>query len=826
MSTGLPLTSVPRHERATNATVFPLEFSRGSFSNWSAVLPLPSPGPPLGADLSTIIEAENSGISKHIPHLGDVTQADGDDDTPTSPFNLEQIDKSRIPSPDSRAASVFDLSTSKLAAEVMHALKVEDATTGNEWLKGVDGVVVEESADDPDATPIAPVNAAPGDSEDLDAALDFAALDPDLAELLSPNRINGKSPSPNTVASRLPSREHSRSPSHPVPTSSLRPPNGNVVCPRTSPRLGTLAAPSASRAIVQSSPTRRSASLSLSRANPTRGPPSSLPRLMRSVTTAPPSGGDSSDGSSASSGLRGPSKMRHQPPSPLSSQTQSNSQAPSPASSRGSTDMPPRRLAGSRFATPNRHVSSYQGNSRLAEPPPALLPSAIESEKVSPSQFLPRSASDPTRQPTSRPSLELNGALEVNKRRRPHLFYSRKRSMSVEEAPQSPTSGSMSPIRPSSSLSNRPPVMEWLGPRTVKAFAAAGLLDGDRDGSNTHAPGPGKYASLRMQSEREDRFVPSRMAFSEAASTSSWGRNGSVSRGMTPSEGGLTWGGSPTFSAPRTTFSGSTAPTSISATSSSQQAAIQVMKEKHDLETEALLSALSDSQRTSKTLREENLQLRDRIRELEDELDEMRSQIHRFASGVLPPRVPPAGPLSPHDRPVLLPSPLAAPRRPTIPRSLSHAHTNGLSMSAVDRSPLSSRAASPSRGDSPAMPVPRPRRRRASTSSSVFPNLPQNMSLLMHEETMHDRPGSSAPPSPPSPTRGIPQRSSLCLPYAHAHHPSSLSSGAANISPTIASFSMTEIPGSPSSLQLRPEHELHLGDMASLSIYAMSDEEL
>ena len=31
------------------------------------------------------------------------------------------------------------------------------------------------------------------------------------------------------------------------------------------------------------------------------------------------------------------------------------------------------------------------------------------------------------------------------------------------------------------------------------------------------------------------------------------------------------------------------------------------MKEKHDLETEALLSALSDSQRTTKTLLEENL---------------------------------------------------------------------------------------------------------------------------------------------------------------------------------------------------------------------------
>jgi hypothetical protein len=822
-----------------NTTVFLLESFRRLFSDWNVVLPLPSPGPPLGADLSTIIEAENSGISKHIPYLGDATHGDGDDDTPTSPFNLEQIGKSRLPSPDSRAASIFDLSTSRLAAEVMDALKVEDATSGSEWLTGVNGVVVEEGADDPDPFSRTPVNAARGD-EDLDAALDFDALDPDLAELLSPNRINDKSQSPNPVFSRLP-RAHSRSPSNPVSTSSLRPPNGDGVSPRTSPRLGIVVPQSASCAIVQSSPARRSASLSC--ANLARGPPSSLPRLMRSVTAAPPSASDSSDGSSTPPGLRGPPKKRHQPPSPLSSQAQS-SQAPSPASSRGSTDMPPRRLAGSRFATPNRHVSSYvPGNSRLTDTSPTLLPST--SEKASSSQFLPRSTSDPTRQPNSRPSLETNGALDVNKRRRPHLFLSRRRSMSVEEARLSPTSGSASPIRPSSSLSNQPPVMEWLGPRTVKAFAAAGLLDGDRDGFNTHPSGPSKYASLRAHSEREDRFVPSRMAFSEAASTSSWGRSGSVSRGMTPSEGGITWG-SPTFSAPRTTFSGSTAPTSISAASSSQQAAVQVMKEKHDLETEALLSALSDSQRTTKTLREENLQLRDRIRELEDELDEMRSQIHRFASGVLPPRAPPPGALSrsPHNRPVLLPSPLVPPHRPTMHRSFSHAHTNGLSVSTADRSPRSSRAASPSRGDLPA-PVavlaPRPRRRRASTSSSVFPSLPQNMSLLMLEETVHDRPGPlSVPPSPPSPACGIPQRSSLCnmsvsdgpvsgpghIAHSHAHHSSSLSSGNMNISPTIASFSMTEIPGSPSSLQLRPEHELHLGDMASLSIYAMSDEEL
>ena len=86
--------------------------------------------------------------------------------------------------------------------------------------------------------------------------------------------------------------------------------------------------------------------------------------------------------------------------------------------------MPPRSLAGFCFVTPHRHVSSYApGNIRLMDSSPAHLPST--SEKASSSHFLPRSASDPTRQPSSCPNLEIYCALEVNKRQWPHLFLSR-----------------------------------------------------------------------------------------------------------------------------------------------------------------------------------------------------------------------------------------------------------------------------------------------------------------------------------------------------------------------------------------------------------------
>jgi hypothetical protein len=44
--------------------------------------------------------------------------------------------------------------------------------------------------------------------------LTYAALDPDLAELLSPNKMNGKSQISTPVRSRLPARLHARSPSH------------------------------------------------------------------------------------------------------------------------------------------------------------------------------------------------------------------------------------------------------------------------------------------------------------------------------------------------------------------------------------------------------------------------------------------------------------------------------------------------------------------------------------------------------------------------------------------------------------------------------------
>ena len=780
------------------------------------MLPVPSPGPPLGADLSTIIEAENSGISKHIPCVDDSTHSDGHASSPESLFCLDKHDDCQFTPPDSRNGSVLDLSTSKLNAEVIDALMVKDAGAATEWLNGVDDVVVEESADEPQD-----IQDSRGEV-DPDATFEFGTLDPELAQLLSPHSLNGK---PHRPTSNLrPPRSHLRSPSHPLAPSPHITPGSGRKTPTNSPRIGAIIPPTpVPRAAAQSSPQRRT--LSLSRSSLSRPAASSLPRLTRSVTTAPPTADSTPNSSPGPTAPHGAPKKRHQPPSPLSSQAHSTNGV-SPTNSRASTDVVPRRPPSSRLG--NRHASSYTPSSSRTD-----LQRVPDSESPSPgSQDSSRTVSDNNRQPPTRPSLDLGGALEVNKRRRAHLFSNRKRSMSVEEARLSPTSGSsrVSPIRPSSSLSNRPPVMEWLGPRTVKAFAAAGLLDIDRDGTSPL----GRYNSLRGNNEREDRCVFSRMAFSEAASTSSWGRSGSASRVMTPSEGGVTWAGSPTFSVPRTTFSaGSTAPTSVSASSSVQQTTIQLMKEKHDLETEALLAALSDSQRTTKTLREENSQLRDRIQELEDELEGLRDQLRRLANGVQAPR--PTSRTSygkpPLDRKIT-PSPLgtgATSRRPAIQRSHSgfRLNSDGSGGSSVDLS-IHNREPSPSRPPPFFDTLPRPGNpRRASTASSIFPAVPNNMSLLMLEETMHERGSSSASVSPSSPTRGLPIRlNGSSAMNGHGSQSSvSVHASMGNISPATADFSMTEVPGSPNSLQLRPEHELHLGDMASLSLYAMSDDE-
>ncbi|EGN92060.1 hypothetical protein SERLA73DRAFT_164231 [Serpula lacrymans var. lacrymans S7.3] len=806
--------------------------SRNSNSddNYRQILPTPSPGPPLGTDLSTIIEAENSGISKYIPQLDESHVLESS--RSCSPVSPSRRVLDGLHTPDSRDASALDLSTSKLTAEVMDALMVKDVGMATEWLNGVNGIVVEEAT--PIPTDLMAVDDNGHGGKEADATFNFDALDPDLAALLSPNRVQGRTAPFHSSIPAVPPRSHSVTPSRgDSPQKSASQMLDSFSSPEKSPRSSrdtfTYQHPSP-LVSAQSSPARRS--VSLSRGPSSRQSPSSLPRLMRSVTGAPaPPDVEPMEKPGADDSVRHISsaavKRRHQPPSPLSSNGYSPVSSNKPYNLGESSA---RRPLQSRLATPSRHASSYTPATRPFRTPDApSYPVLPEAGSVSPPSRAPSSlsaATDSRRPHYARPSLDMNGQTEVSKKRRAHLFFNRKRSMSVEETRLSPHSvssyGAPHEVRPSSSLSNRPPTTEWLGPRTAKAFAAAGLLDPERDSREAQSGGgASRYASIRTSSERESRYTPSRMALSEAGSTSSWGRNGSISRTMTPSEAGMAWTGSPTFSStPRTTFSGgSTAPTSISVSSSAQQATIQLMKEKHELETEALLSALSDSQRSSKMLREENTQLRERICVLEDRVGELLEQLHRPAPT---PRPPPSFSRTVFDQTIVHP-PHKVPQKPPLQRHFSHHSAlpdTNTRLLPERQGPTGSMGASPNPFD----PVPKSHRRRGSTTSSVFPNLPTNMSMLMLEDGVSERAGafSCRSISPPSPTLALPKRSDS-MRHTNSNQ-QSVSSSTGNISPTTASFCMTEMTGSPGSLHLRPEHELHLGDMASLDLRSMSDD--
>lgn len=356
-----------------------------------------------------------------------------------------------------------------------------------------------------------------------------------------------------------------------------------------------------------------------------------------------------------------------------------------------------------------------------------------------------------------------------------------------------------------------PRTMEWLGPRTAKAFAAAGLLDHD-----PNSPGS-RFGSVRSLGDRDQRaLAPSRIAMSEAGSVASSWRSGSVSRAMTHSE--ATTGhdsASTSTGAPRTARSAeSTAPTSISLsrpqsrTPSPQhekyQAALQAMQEKHTTETGTLLAALADAQHNAQSLRAENAKLVKHIEHLEADLVDARAQlrVHQYA---VSPQLSSSHLQLPLARAVFgsrtverqaSPDPAAktSRRRPPsvvpVPMLPMHGHIHhqhhhhAQGSRVVDLKHLEGaddENATYQGGRLAAS-------RRESGTESVFAVPPPNMSMLLQELPAGSR-------------RSV-----------------------GSVSMTTAASAPTDAPGSPRSLFLRPEHEMHLGDLGSLDMRFTEDE--
>ena len=761
-------------------------------------------------ELSTILESETSGISKHLPSL-DTSQASERESLPPISPNAFQPQALHPPprhtrhgsTSPSNDTSALDLSTSKLTSEVLAALSESGGKQA--WLGGV---VVDDARSDAaisrERTPESP-----------DTSFNLNSLDPDLAALLSPNRV-----------------KDSTEPALLVALSSLRPSSSSP--PPSPARLpgpastATSPSPSSTHEQVASTSMRRAPPASLSAAPRLPSAGSSLPRITRSVSDRPVFGATSTSG----------------PPSPVTRTPSGRAMSSSPervtaatAASRlargssidvsnssfrrpGSSGVVEgRRSAASRLLTPARPSSS---SASLSRPPLSRLNSAQTSgwevESVSPSSRPPSSiGTAPSRLQQNRPSLDIE---------RPRLMGSlrtRKRSTSVIENRVTPDSGPQHPP-----VSTPRSMTDWLGPRTAKAFAAAGLLDFEKDSPGSASRPPSRFGTSRSSIDRDSRsrYTPSRMAFSEAGSSSSWGaRSGSISRAGGYSEGMSTAGPlSEAMSTPRTAFSSaSTAPTSVSA--SSVHLEIQQLQDKHALETSALLSALADSQRTSKMLREENGQLRDRIQMLEDKLADAQERIQQILYSQPP---PPPAPKSVYSQRYGSPA--------SSGRSLSHSRNNSFLRARGDAPLYGDLMSSPEHlSASPETPLDHtegfapPNRKRMSGASSVFASLPSNMSMIMHEEGITPESfaamslGSSSPAASPTMLYGrLHGQTPSSIPKApssrgHSHRANrSVSSG--NISPTTATFSI--MTGSPGSLNLRPEHERHLGDMPPLDLDA------
>ncbi|KAH9954697.1 hypothetical protein BC827DRAFT_1241306 [Russula dissimulans] len=770
------------------------------------------PEPPLSTELSTILESDLSGLSKHLPSLDEFRTSDvsgsGHSTKPEALPPSPEIDE--LVAPD---ASVLDLSTSQLKEEVMHALKEKTSTNG--WLAGV---VVEDAADSrpPSRNDREGLQVDVGE-EPEDFHLD--ALDPDLVALLSANRIRGKHPifqNENPFAS-------TQTPT--VPPRILSPPS-RAVTPQSRPSpLGhspVEASPSSATgsARSQSSPVRSAAPRShgsLGRAASNRF----MPRLMRSVTDrAVAVRGDRSVANTA----RVPSDPglplddarrissdsahpRRPPVPPLHLPLEFQPPPPPPPIQHANTE-PHRRVAPSRLATPARFGMNGSATSRLlrsALPSSSALPGAWGTDSPSPTSRASSalgSAADRLERPI-RPRTSEDGTLEGRPSARDRLGYTplnRNRSLSVGGG---------------NSERGGPRSTDGLGPRTAKAFAAAGLLDRDANNSGS------RFGSVRsLGGDRDQRaLAPSRIAPSEAGSAASSWRSGSVSRAMTHSEANGHDSASTSTGAPRTTRSAeSTAPTSISLsrpqsrTPSPQHknylAAMQAMVEKHATETGTLLAALADAQHNAQSLRAENCRLKERIEDLEAELVDASAQMraHQYAASAT--AVLMAPPSSPHLKPSLArsvfgrmerqaPAEAAAMtrRRPMvgIPISGQHPQMSGSRVVDLDLERIMRDADEENATYQGALVPPAPAsasRRASGGAESVFAVPPPNMSLLLQEQP--ERAGSRR-------SRG------------------------SSVSMTTVS-ARTDAPGSPRSLFLRPEHELHLGDLGSLDMRFTEDE--
>ncbi|KAH9029428.1 hypothetical protein EDB85DRAFT_2290881 [Lactarius pseudohatsudake] len=650
--------------------------------------------PPLSSELSTILESDLSALSKHLTALGGsrITDLSGNrySSGPGASLPSPGSDDDEVVAPDT---SVPDLSTSQLKEVVMHALKERPSTNG--WLTGV---VVEDLADSCPTSRNRREAYEGYTKVESEESLHLDALDPDLAAFLSPN------PQPRNLLVPAPIHQN---PSAIAPPRIF--PHSRAVNPQSRPSPLSFppvdASPSSptGSARSQHSPVRTTAHSGLVRSVPTRF----VPSLMLSAT----------DNALTGRGGRGVASFSRTPSD--SALRLDEGRRNSDHNHRYSKPIlvQHRRVASSRLATPARFGTHTSGAS-------CLLHSASPSSS---SSALPTGRGVDSPSPTSRASSPFGVAADYLNRPRTsedeaiggqpsacerlgYIPRSRNRSSSV---------GNGNGKRVTSPGSRT--ATEWLGPRTAKAFAAAGLLGRDQDPSNSVS----RFGSTRSLGDRDPRALsPSRLALGSVAG--SWR---SASQEMTQSD-------------------------AMASTSTG-----------YARETGTLLAALAAAQHIAQSLRTEDARLTKRVEDLEAQLHtQLRAQQplarsvfsrveRQHSSDTLVRRCPP----------------------PLVPIILTHHLQNTTSSRDLDLKRQEDADAEDAtyHGGRVA------RSRRASDSESVFALPPPNMSMLLQEQPAGSRRSAS----------------SISLATAGAE---------------------TDGRRSPRSLFLRPEHELHLGDICSI----------
>ena len=143
----------------------------------------PSPGPPLSAELSTIIEADNSGVSKHI-----IANSSPNNNANRNTMSTQEHNIHAHSHECDVDASGIDLSTTHLADLVRDAIREGDSLKG-QWLNADKAVVIIDGDEHPDMA---------------DTTFNMESVDRDLADLLSPHSAAKQVPSSVLMSSSTP----------------------------------------------------------------------------------------------------------------------------------------------------------------------------------------------------------------------------------------------------------------------------------------------------------------------------------------------------------------------------------------------------------------------------------------------------------------------------------------------------------------------------------------------------------------------------------------------------------------------------------------------